>query len=156
MSSRGVSGSKTNPTVLTVGIRSRRISRRFACIWQLSQGLHHTFENVWRKSPGNLQRPFKSRISSPAKNPLVPQQLQAPPPISRLRHCVQNAVSFEEGNECDVASARTNARGHPVRSDHQGSDEGGQCRSAPAFSNAEGDSANVGRCSCPSSMCLPT
>src|SRR5262249_15453922 len=95
------------------------------------------FENVWRRSPGNLQRPFKSRISSPAKHPLVPQQLQAP-------HCIQNTVSFEEGNECDVASARTNARGHPVRSDHQGSDEGGPCRSAPAFSNAEGDSGNVG------------
>src|SRR5262249_6259990 len=32
MSSRGVSGSKTNPTVFAVGIRSRRSSSRFACI----------------------------------------------------------------------------------------------------------------------------
>src|SRR5262249_22031034 len=56
-----------------------------------------------------------------------PNSFRPPPPISRLRHCIQNTVSFEEGNECDVASARTDARGHPVRSDHQGSDEGGQC-----------------------------
>src|SRR5262249_50550795 len=47
---------------------------------------------------------------------------------SGLSHCMQKTVSFEEGNECDVVSARTNARGHPVRSNHQGSDEGGPCR----------------------------
>src|SRR5262245_53478566 len=64
-------------------------------------------------------------------------------------------ATSEEGNECDLASARTNARRHPVRSDHQGSDEGGQYRSTPAFSNAEGDGANVGRCS-PEFDVLPT
>src|SRR5215831_10382325 len=82
-------------------------------------------------------------------------QLQAP---AEALH-PQNAVSLatgEEGNDCDLASARTNARGHPVRSDYQGSDEVRRRRSTPAFSNAEGDGANVGWCSCPSSMCLPT
>src|SRR5262249_1573552 len=81
-----------------------------------------------------------SRLLPPTRAPAASSS-SANKPAEAL---IQNTVSFEEGNECDVASARTNARGHPVRSNHQGSNEGGPCRSASAFSNAKGDSANVG------------
>ena len=48
-----------------------------------------------------------------------------------------------ERNDCELSSARTNTRRHPVRFDHQGSDEGRCCRSTPACSNAEGVGTKV-------------
>ena len=54
-------------------------------------------------------------------------------------------ATSEEANDCKLASARTNARGHPVRFDHQGSDEGRRCRSTPPFSDAERAGTKVGR-----------
>src|SRR5262245_33493822 len=58
-----------------------------------------------------------------------------------------NSVRFatsEEVNESKMATVRANARGHPVRLHHQGSDEGRRCRSTPACSNAEGGRTKVG------------
>ena len=82
-----------------------------------------------------------------------PQSMRKSCPASTT-HCISFATNG--GSECELASVRTNARGHPVRSDHQGIDEGGRCRSTPAFSSVEGGGTKVGWSSRPSSMCLPT